>query len=109
MYDTVQITVDDDGNLVFITDDHVDLHHLGTVKTKRASHVEPDGYILRWLFHLLRNRCGDNSKVANWTRTWKCLWRVNMKPSNGPVLSGRWLNRAAALKVERQWLLENIL
>jgi hypothetical protein len=77
------------------------------VSRRRASHVEPDAAPLRWLFHALRHYFGEEGKVAAWTRSWLCLWRVNMQPSNGPILDERWIRREDALRAEVQWLEQN--
>jgi hypothetical protein len=55
-------------------------------RTARASHVEPDNILLRVIFHLLRQWLGDKGHMSEFTRSWKCLWRVNMKPVGGPIL-----------------------
>lgn len=67
--------------------------------TRRASHVEPDSLVLRVLFHLLR-RLGDKNQIAEWTRHWPCLWRVNTKPVGGPILDKRWYHRQDAIDAE---------
>jgi hypothetical protein len=85
------------------------LKDLGEVETHRASHVEPDSLLLRLLFHWFRRKYGENGRAANWTRNWKCLWRVNMKPSGGPILSERWVDRKDALAAEVYYLKENVL
>lgn len=51
----------------------------------RLSHVEPCNWFLRKLFHLLRGSVKDESGLAEWTRSWRCLWRVNFAPSGGPI------------------------
>jgi hypothetical protein len=45
---------------------------------QRASHVEPVRLSLRALFHLIRWLVSDDSRAAEWTRRWPCLWRVRM-------------------------------
>lgn len=103
------IGVTEDG-LQFIDDPELAfLKELGEIETHRASHVEPDSFTLRLLFHWLRRKYGENGRVADWTRSWKCLWRVNMQPSGGPILNERWIDRTAALQVEVLWLQHNLL
>lgn len=103
------IVADENGNLSFIQDVQISfLQDLGEVSVRRASHVEPDFYPLRVLFHWLRGKFGETGRIANWTRNWKCLWRVNMKPSNGPILPERWLTRQDALDAEVNWLRERL-
>lgn len=103
------ITADDQGSLKFVFTPELNfLQSLGVIETKRASYVEPDFYLLRVLFHWLREKFGEVGRVADWTRSWKCLWRVNMSPSNGPILAGKWVNRQDALNAEIVWLTENL-
>lgn len=102
------IGVDDDGRLTFI--DHPELaflKELGQTETNRASHVEPDAWLLRVVFHYLRRHFGDDSKVGESTRSWGCLWRVNLGPVNGPILDERWIDRSQAIAAEVRWLNAN--
>lgn len=66
----------------------------------RASHVEPDNVCLRVLFHALRQWLGDKGRMSEFTRSWPILWRVNMKPVGGPILSTRYTDRKAAIDAE---------
>lgn len=82
------VTIEEDGNLTFLATDAADAFlECGEVVTRRASHVEPASAVWRVFFHILR-WFGDKNRIAEWTRTWKCLWRVNTKPVGGPIL--RW-------------------
>jgi hypothetical protein len=107
----VVISIRPDGNLVFL-DNKVSscFKDLGKVTTRRASHVEPNNALLRFVFHLLRTMSpiGDIGILASFTRKWPCLWRVNTAPVGGPVLPGRWYNRQAAIDAEVIWLNENL-
>jgi len=67
---------------------------------QRGSHVEPVNPILRCAFHLLRQWLGDKGRMSNFTRSWPCLWRVNMKPVGGPILPQTYVNRLAAIDAE---------
>lgn len=60
---------------------------LGYTKS-RASYVEPVNSCLRWCFHRLRKRFGDDGRVARWTRGWSCCWRVNMEILGGTIYLG---------------------
>jgi hypothetical protein len=88
--DIVTLTIEEDGNLTFLATDAADVFlEQGRTITKRASHVEPaDSLWLRIAFHLLR-LLGNKNRIAAWTRTWPCRWRVNTKPVGGPVLTWR--------------------
>ena len=68
--------------------------------TARASHVEPSNPLLRILFHLLRQWLGDKGRMSEFTRSWPCLWRVNMKPVGGPILCTRYYDRKQILNAE---------
>jgi hypothetical protein len=84
----ITVTIDENGDQVFLKTDSADCFlELGEVITKRASHVEPAGWLLRLAFNLLRILSSDTSKVAAWTRTWACEWRVDTSPVGGPVLT----------------------
>jgi hypothetical protein len=83
----VTLTIEEDGDLTFLATDSADVFlEQGETITRRASHVEPVGLLLRVAFHLLR-RFGTKNQIAAWTRTWPCEWRVNTKPVGGPVLT----------------------
>ena len=68
--------------------------------SKRASHVEPDNFFLRILFHALRQYLGDKGRMSDFTRSWRCLWRVNMEPVGGPILCTRYYDRQQAINAE---------
>jgi hypothetical protein len=67
---------------------------------RRASHVEPDNFMLRLSFHAVRALCSDASRLAAWTRTWGCMWRVNMSPVGAGILPVRYGYRIAAIDAE---------
>src|ERR1035437_3484419 len=84
----ITITIEEDGSQTYLKTDGLDCFlELGEVITRRASHVEPASRYERWAFTVLRFLFPETSKAAAWTRTWKCLWRVNTKPVGGPVLT----------------------
>lgn len=110
----VTITIEEDGSQTFLKTDSADIFlECGEVITRRASHVEPANWALRFIFSLLRTLSADTSVVAAWTRTWRCLWRVNTKPVGGPILhesdyAGSWIltwrNRQDAIDAEIKFL-----
>ena len=57
---------------------------LGLNERRRVSHVEPVNRALRWLFHFIRNRVTDESRVAGFTRRWPVKWQANV--FEGPTL-----------------------
>lgn len=77
------------------------------IETRRVSHVEPAGWILRHLFHICRRLGGENGILADFTRSWWCCWRVNMGPVEGPTF-GRFDRRSEALQAERLWIYDNL-
>lgn len=83
------VTIDDQGDLLYLkTSEHDIFAEMGEVVTRRASHVEPETFWLRVAFHILRTVVSDKSRIAEWTRSWTCMWRVNTAPVGGPIL--RW-------------------
>jgi len=112
-----------DGEVIFLASPEHDIFlELGEVVTQRASHVEPADFPTRVWFHILRRLVNDKSRIAAWTRTWGCLWRVNTKPVGGPILRvgdvysfcpptcnahndiAVWRNRQAAIDAEVKFL-----
>lgn len=81
------------------------------VRVRRVSYIEPCSWPLRKAFHMLRRLCGDGGRVADWTRRWGCLWRVNFGPVRGPI-QGPFSKREEALEWEHgnvgPWLLRAV-
>lgn len=108
--DTIVVTIEEDGSIVCLKNNvTASLLEMGSSITKRASHVEPDNGLLRIIFHILRKLFGERGKMADFTRQWSCLWRVNLIPVKGPILASRWKNRQKAIDAEIEWLNENFL
>ena len=83
----ITITIDESGDLKMLEMAMAEpFKTLGTTVTKRASHVEPAPYWDRVLFTFIRALVPDDSRLAEWTRNWNTLWRVNMRPVDGPIL-----------------------
>lgn len=94
---THKIIIDENGMLRCLRNDAVPMHELGKVTTTRLSHIVPLWEPARSLFKLLRLIFGDRGKVAAWTRTWRCWWKVTI------ISTGRWnifRDRADAVKWE---------
>jgi hypothetical protein len=115
------VTIDENGDLLYLKSDLADvLLECGEVVQRRASHVEPASRDLRILFHTLRFIFGEQGRIADWTRKWVCLWRVNTAPVGGPILRMKdvrtpcpqamreniavWLNRQEAIDAEIAFL-----
>jgi hypothetical protein len=96
----VTFIVDDNtGDAVYLVTEAAASLQLGA-SPQRASHVEPVNPILRLFFHLLRQWLGDKGRMSEYTRSWPCLWRVNMKPVGGPILSTVYYDRKQAINAE---------
>jgi hypothetical protein len=115
------ITIDQStGDMLFLeTSGAQAFKALGRLRTRRASHVEPYEFWPRVAFTAIRMLVSDSSRVTEWIRNWNTLWRVNMKPVGGPILtwshihpkhiaaSNRiypWGNRQEAIEAEVKFL-----
>jgi hypothetical protein len=78
---------------------------LGLRDRQRVSHVEPVNRVLRWLFHFIRNRVTDESRVAGFTRHWPVKWQANI--FEGPTL-GPFNMRQEAIDAEVVWINNNL-
>jgi hypothetical protein len=102
---TITLTIDENGDQVFLKSDGAEMFRtLGITVTRRASHVEPDTWALRILFHAIRKAVRDTSRVAAWTRTWRCRWRIDASPIGGPILAKRYMNRQEAIEAEIEFV-----
>ncbi len=107
----VTMTITEEGDALFLNSDINDVFlEMGTVVTRRASHVEPDDNFFRIAFHLLRT-FGDKNRIAEWTRHWPCAWRINTKPVGGPILTWKdvapskcasWMDKLVFTTYDRQ-------
>ncbi len=108
-YGAIVVSISEDGITRFLVSDETAQFTSTSATIKRASHVEPDAYLLRVAFHGLRRMFGEHGKVSDFTRAWPCLWRVNLSPACGPILPGRWRNRKLAISAEIAWLNRNFI
>lgn len=91
----IKVIIKPDGKIVGVAShltDQLKLHD----KT-RVSHVEPVNGILRGIFHFIRKRVSDESKLASFCRIWPCLWQANI--FDGPTL-GPFKTRKQAIEAE---------
>jgi hypothetical protein len=87
VHDEITITIDETGDLAFLDSAMAEpFKILGTTEIRRASHVEPYEFLPRLAFSVIRMLVSDDSKIAEWTRTWGCRWRVNLSPIGGKIL-----------------------
>ena len=75
----------------------IDGVRIETVTKTRVSHVWPANIALRAIFIALRAVVRDESKVAGWTRTWGCIWKVVIGPFS---------DRSEAIRFEKQKIYE---
>lgn len=76
---------------------------------RRASHIEPVNPIMRYVFYMLRHWFGEKGKMAEFTRLWPCLWRINLAPIGQGILPNTYRNRQAAINAEIGYLYEHFI
>ena len=76
----MELIIHSDGTASCIYTEEIEIHSLGSLDIKRASHVEPD----------------MNGE-----------WIADMSPVNGPLL-GPFTNRSKALEAEVAWIRRNL-
>lgn len=54
---------------------------IGTVETRRASHVLPAHPVKRAMFRMIRLAVGERGRVAEWCRGWSGAWQVRFADS----------------------------
>lgn len=106
---TLEVTITPTGEVQFLYDESLAELVPKDAVIKRASHVLPQNLILRILFHVLRSIWGEYGWMAEFTRSWSCLWYVDLSPVGGPTLPQRFKNRAEAITAEVEWLQEFFL
>ena len=94
----IAVFIEADASITFLKSPLTAGFRLGPTVTRRYSSVEPDNVILRGAFHILRLLFGETGAVSDFTRSWRCLWRANIK--GGPILPERWTNRQDAINAE---------
>ena len=68
---------------------------------RRVSCVEPVHPALRWMFHTIRRRVSDDSRLARFTRHWQGQRQARL--FDGPVL-GPFRQRSDAIDAEICWI-----
>lgn len=101
----VTMTIDESGDFTMLDTKGSEVFHgMGTVTTRRASHVLPSGIVKRQAFRLLRTFFGDAGKVSDWTRGWSGEWIVDTTPTAGVVLDRQYRSRQDAIDAEVEFL-----
>lgn len=67
------------------------------VVRRRVSHVVPSHPVLRACFQILRAIVPERGRIAEWTRSWRCDWRVLI----GRESFGPFVDRAEAIRFEK--------
>ena len=106
---TVMVKIDASGNVICLHTPVTAAMFPEAVEHPRASFVEPLKLWQVCIFRALRAAFGDEGRVANWTRDWKCQWIVDCRPINGPMHLRVFSNRAEAIEFEILWLNQNFL
>lgn len=110
---TITVSIDSQGTMRQLlpiqgTSEALDVPILVDGIARRASYVEPSNAVLRFVFHALRI-AGETNLMARVSRGMRCIWRVNLSPIDGPVLTGLYRNRQDAINAEVTWLTRNWL
>lgn len=110
MSETITVTIDEQtAEVKFLVSTETLSFAVPGMSVRRASHVEPANPLLRYAFHSLRETFGESGSIADFTRQWSCIWRVNLAPVNGPILPVTFSNRMEAIAAEVIWLEANFL
>ncbi len=91
----MQIFIGNDGEIKGIKSQLT--QELGLPFSKRVSNVEPVNRVWRYCFYWIRKRVTDDSRLAEFTRHWPCMWQA--KIHDGPVL-GPFKSRKSAISAE---------
>ena len=110
MIDHITVSIDEaTGTTRFLVGDMGKALLTPDCTVRRASHIEPMNFPLRLVFHLLRTIYGEEGKIAEWTRSWDCFWRVNLSPVGGPISTCAIKPRCYAIDAEIAWLEKNFI
>jgi hypothetical protein len=99
----ITLTIDEEGQK-FIASHGADIFAEPTDTVRRASYVVPDRFWLRLAFRIIRACVPDAGQIANWSRSWRCIWRIDTSPVGGPILGTRYGNREHAIEAEIDFL-----
>jgi len=86
----------------------LDSCNLSVSSKSRISHVEPVSWVLRKLFTIIRKRVSDGRRMAQWTRGWKCQWRVRLLDGSGEIY-GPFSDRLKAIEFEVDYVNEWVI
>jgi hypothetical protein len=100
MQNECTMIIDEAGNCKMVLTEAAKRLNLTDSPPARASFVVPENAYLRLAFQVIRKLVSDDSALAAWTRTWQCLWRVDMRPVGAGILVQRFSNRQTAIDAE---------
>lgn len=100
---TIVVTIGETGQR-FIAGHGAEVFAEASDTVLRASHVVPDRFWPRLAFRAIRRCASDTGKIAAWSRTWCCMWRIDTSPVGGPILGTRYGNRQHAIEAEISFL-----
>ncbi|WP_029523510.1 hypothetical protein [Persephonella sp. KM09-Lau-8] len=92
------IEIEKDGTIKGFADEVPNFISVKEIERKRVSRIVPKNLPLRIAFVIIRSLVSDNSKIANWTRNWKCNWIVVI----GKKQYGPFKNRTKAIEFEKE-------
>lgn len=101
--DKIIIEIEKDGTVKGFIDEVPNFISVREIERKRVSKVVPKNIILRGLFLLIRSTVSDDSKIANWTRRWKCSWIVLIEEKK----YGPFKDRTRAIRFEKELIRKN--
>lgn len=81
-----------DGDISF---DGLNVQHLSK---QRVSRIVPSNMMLALAFYAIRAACNDTSKLAQWTRQWRCQWTVIIDNQIYPGFT----DRKSAIEFEKE-------
>ena len=100
MQNEATLIIDEDGNCKMVLTAAAKLLNLTDSPSSRASHVLPCNLALRLAFRAIRALVSDDSRLAQWTRTWGCKWLIDMSPVGGGILPTTYYDRKQAINAE---------
>jgi len=95
---TFSVILQPDGSVQCLSDCPVDLP--GRKVVRRYSEIVPCNPVLLILFRLVRGLFGESGRMSDWTRRWKCQWKM--------CIIRRSNNRNELLALERRCFREGI-
>jgi hypothetical protein len=100
MQNECTLIIDSNGDCKMVLTAAAKLLKLTDSPSRRASHVIPANTYLRLAFQAIRKLVADDSRLAAWTRTWSCMWLVDMRLVGAGILPVHYSNRLAAIDAE---------